>query len=122
MLISIVQPTEKTSFLVFKHQKYTTVQVEQIAFFYIRNDSTSIMCFDGQEFALNQALDQIGNTVSQKQFFRVNRQYLVNFKAIKEVEHYFLRKLYIKLLIETPDKLLINKEKSAHFLSWMENR
>lgn len=122
MLINIVQPTEKTSFLVFKHQKYTTVQIEQIAFFYIRNDSTSIMCFDGQEFALSQALDQIAASVSSKQFFRVNRQYLVNFKAIKEVEHYFLRKLYVKLLIETPDKLLINKEKSQLFLAWMENR
>ena len=122
MLINIVQPTEKTSFLVFKHQKYTTVQIEQIAFFYIRNDSTSIMCFDGQEFALSQALDQIATSVSSKQFFRVNRQYLVNFKAIKEVEHYFLRKLYVKLLIETPDKLLINKEKSQLFLAWMENR
>lgn len=122
MLINIVKPAEKTSFLVFKHQKYTTVQIEQIAFFYIRNDSTSIMCFDGQEFALNQALDQIAASVSARQFFRVNRQYLVNFKAIKEVEHYFLRKLYVKLLIETPDKLLINKEKSQLFLAWMENR
>ncbi|WP_421940038.1 LytR/AlgR family response regulator transcription factor [Pedobacter sp.] len=113
---------EKTSFLVFKNQKYTTVQVDQIAFFYIRNDATSIMCFDKQEFALSQSLDQVSSLVSSKQFFRVNRQYLVNFKAIKEIEHYFLRKLYVKLVIETPDKLLINKEKSSSFLSWMENR
>ena len=122
LLIQMVQPAEKSSFLVFKHQKYTTVQVAQIAYFYIRNESTSIVCFDGQEFSLNQSLDQVAGVVSQKQFFRVNRQYLVNFSAIKEIEHYFLRKLYVKLLIETPDKLLINKEKSPSFLSWMENR
>ncbi|ETZ24120.1 LytTR family DNA-binding domain-containing protein [Pedobacter sp. V48] len=122
LLIQMVQPAEKTSFLVFKHQKYTTVQVAQIAYFYIRNESTSIMCFDGQEFPLSQSLDQVAGSVSQKQFFRVNRQYLVNFSAIKEIEHYFLRKLYVKLVLETPDKLLINKEKSTSFLSWMENR
>jgi two-component system response regulator LytT len=80
------------------------------------------MCFDGQEYALNQSLDTIASSVSTKQFFRVNRQYLVNFKAIKEVEHYFLRKLYVKLVIETPEKLLINKEKSHSFLNWMEER
>jgi len=34
------------------------------------------MCFDKQEFALSQALDQITALVSPKQFFRVNRQYL----------------------------------------------
>lgn len=122
LLIRIAQPSDKTSFLVFKHQKYTTVQTAQIAYFYIRNESTMIMCFDGQEFSLNQSLDQVAGSVSQKQFFRVNRQYLVNFSAIKEIEHYFMRKLYVKLVLETPDQLLINKEKSPSFLAWMENR
>jgi two-component system response regulator LytT len=122
LLSKLGSPAGKTSFLVFKNQKYTTVHTDNIAFFYIRNDTTSIMCFDRQEYAISQSLDQITNAVSSKQFFRVNRQYLVNFKAIKEVEHYFLRKLYVKLVIETPEKLLINKEKSTAFLSWMEDR
>jgi len=122
LLSKLSSPAGKTSFLVFKNQKYTTVHTDNIAFFYIRNDSTSMMCFDKQEYAINQSLDQITNSVSPKQFFRVNRQYLVNFKAIKEVEHYFLRKLYVKLVVETSDKLLINKEKSSTFLSWMEDR
>lgn len=115
-------PLGKESFLVFKNQKYTTVATENIAFFYIRNETTTIMCFDKQEFSLSQPLDQITAQVSSKQFFRVNRQYLVNFKAIKEIEHYFLRKLFVKLVIETPEKLLINKEKTSNFLAWMEER
>jgi len=122
LLFKLQSPSGKNSFLVFKNQKYTTVQTENIAFFYIHNDITSLVSFDKQEFTLNQSLDQITSLVSSKQFFRVNRQYLVNFKAIKEVEHYFLRKLYVKLVIETPEKLLINKEKSHLFLSWMEDR
>lgn len=112
----------KTSFLVFKNQKYTTVPVESIAYFFIRNDYTAIECFDKEQFIISQSLDQIAASVSPKQFFRVNRQYLVNFKAIKEVEPYFLRKLYVKLVVETPEKLLVNKEKSHNFLKWMEER
>lgn len=122
LLSKLGSPAGKTTFLVFKNQKYATIQTDDIAFFHIRNDSTSIMCFDQQEFAINQSLDQVAGSVSAKQFFRVNRQFLVNFKAIKEVEHYFLRKLYVKLVIPTPDKLLINKEKSHSFLTWMEER
>jgi DNA-binding LytR/AlgR family response regulator len=122
-LLSKLNPSVgKTSFLVFKNQKYTTVHTDNIACFYIRNDGTSMMCFDKQEYTLNQSLDNITSAVSSKQFFRLNRQYLINFKAIKEVEHYFLRKLYVKLVVETPDKLLVNKEKSTAFLSWMEDR
>ena len=122
LLVKLGSPTSKTSFLVFKNQKYATIQIDDIAYFYIRNDSTSIMCFDKREYAITRSLDQVASSISAKQFFRVNRQFLVNFKAIKEVEHYFLRKLYVKLIIETPEKLLINKEKSHSFLAWMEER
>ena len=115
-------PTGKSSFLIFKDQKYKTVPVESIAFFFIRHDITWIMCFDKQQYSLNQSLDQITASVSPRQFFRVNRQYLINFDAIKEVEPYFLRKLHVRLTLETPDKLLINKEKSPSFLNWMEDR
>jgi two-component system response regulator LytT len=122
LLSKLSAPAGKTSFLVFMNQKYRTVNIEDIAFFYVRHDATWIMCFDKQQFTISQSLDQITNTVSPKQFFRLNRQYLVNFKAIREVEPYFLRKLYVRLTIETPDKLLVNKEKSHSFLSWMEDR
>ena len=122
LLSQITHATGKTSFLVFKNQKYTTIQTADVAFFYISNEMTFAMCFNGQQFPLTQTLTQITDLVSSKQFFRVNRQYLLNFKAIKEVEHYFMRKLYISLVIESPDKLFINKEKAHSFFAWMEDR
>ncbi|RFM28718.1 LytR/AlgR family response regulator transcription factor [Deminuibacter soli] len=112
----------KKSFLVFKNQKYTTVQTDNIAFFYIRNNAVSMMCFDKQVYTLSYSLDQITGAVSPQQFFRINRQYIVNFNAIKEVELYYMRKLCVKLIVEAPDQLLINKEKTTGFLAWMENR
>ena len=116
------QPTSKSNFLVFKNQKYTTVPIENIAYFYIHNEITHLMTFDKEQFQLTQSLGQVAEQVSEKQFFRVNRQYLVNFKAIKEMEHYFQRKILVKLTIETPEKLLINKEKTHSFFSWLEDR
>ncbi|WP_160137616.1 LytR/AlgR family response regulator transcription factor [Chryseobacterium sp. c4a] len=122
LLQRINQPQGKTSFLVFKNQKYTTVPTEDIAYFYIHNEITHLVTFSKEQFPLTQPLGQIAEQVSDKQFFRVNRQYLVNFKAIKEMEHYFQRKILVKLIIETPEKLLINKEKTHSFFTWLENR
>jgi two-component system response regulator LytT len=122
-LLKKLGPDEgKKSFLVFKNNKYTTVQTDQIAFIYIRNDSSTIMTFQQQEYTLTQSLDQIQSMLSSKQFFRLNRQYLINFSAVKEVEHYFDRKLFVTLTIPSPDKLLIGKEKTSNFLNWLENR
>jgi len=112
----------KKSFLVFKHHKYITVPIENISFFYVKYESTFIVCSDRQEYSVNLSLDQVQHAVSDEDFFRINRQYLVNFHAVKEAEHTFARKLLVKLTVETQDKLLIAKEKVTSFLHWLENR
>jgi DNA-binding LytR/AlgR family response regulator len=112
----------KKSFLVYKHNKYLTIPTETIAYFHIKFDSPVIVCFDRQEYSVNHSLEQIQQRLSELQFFRLNRQYLVNFKAIKEVEHYFARKLLVKLVIPAAEKLLVSKEKATSFLRWLENR
>lgn len=124
LIQKINQPasTGKSNFLVFKNQKYTTIPTEDIAYFYIHNEITHLVTFGKEQFSLSQPLGQVAEQVSDKQFFRVNRQYLVNFKAIKEMEHYFQRKILVKLTIETPEKLLINKEKTHSFFTWLEDR
>jgi two-component system, LytTR family, response regulator LytT len=112
----------KKSFLVFKSNKYTTIQTDQVAFIYIRNELSTLVTFQGQEYTVDQSLDQLQASLSAKQFYRLNRQYLVNFSAVKEVEHYFARKLFVKLVVPTAEKLLIGKEKTSGFLAWLENR
>jgi two-component system response regulator LytT len=60
--------------------------------------------------------------VAQKQFFRLNRQYLINFHAVKEVEYYFARKLLVNLNVVVADKMLVPREKVNIFLEWLEDR
>jgi len=112
----------KSSFLVFKNNKYLTIQTESIAFFFIKNETPTIMSFDKGEYQISQSLDEVHKLLSPSQFFRLNRQYLVNFSAIKEAEHYFSRKLIVKLTVPTEEKLLVGKDKVTSFLSWLENR
>lgn len=114
--------TGKSSFLVFKHNKYFIVPTENIAFFYVKHETSTMVCFDRQEYFLNFSLENIQTLLSVRQFFRLNRQYLVSFNAVKEVEHYFARKLLVNLVIPTPDKLVVSKEKLSGFLYWLDNR
>ncbi|WP_313155683.1 LytR/AlgR family response regulator transcription factor [Sphingobacterium multivorum] len=116
------QERKKTSFLVFKNNKYLTVKTDDIAYIYINYTSPSLVTFKGEQYDMNQSLDHLGGILSDKQFFRLNRQYLINFSAVKEVEHYFGRKLFVKLTVPTEEKLLIGKDKTAMFLNWLEDR
>jgi two-component system, LytTR family, response regulator LytT len=112
----------KKSFLVFKNNKYINVLTENIALFYIKYEASVIMCFDKQEYLVDHSLEQIQNSLSEKQFFRLNRQYLINFNAVKEVEHYLARKMLVNLVVPTKEKLLVSKEKVTSFLRWLDNR
>lgn len=112
----------KTSFLVFKHNKYFTVPTQSIAFFYVRYETTIMVCFDQQEYFVNYSLENIQNLMIDKQFFRLNRQYLISFQAVKEVERYFARKLLVNLVVPAREQLLVSKEKLSSFLHWLDNR
>lgn len=115
-------PKYKSSFLVFKAGKYTSIQTKDIAFFYIKNNLPTIMGYDKKEYIINYSLDDVHKMVSPLKFFRISRQYIVSFSSVKEVEHYFSRKLILKLLLPIEEKLLISKDKATAFLNWLENR
>jgi two-component system, LytTR family, response regulator LytT len=122
LLMNLAAQAGKKSFLVFKNNKYINVLTENIALFYIKYESSMIMCFDKQEYFVNYSLEQIQKLLPEKQFYRLNRQYLINFNAVKEVEHYFARKLLVNPVIPIKDKLLVSKEKVNEFLRWLDNR
>ena len=122
-LQGILSPaTGKTSFLVFKHNKYFIVPTETIAFFYVSHETTSMVCFNLQEYFVNYSLENIQNLMIDKQFFRLNRQYLVSFRAVKEVERCFARKLKVNLIVPAKEQLLVSKERLSSFLHWLDNR
>ena len=122
LITRLMTPTGKKSFLVFKNNKYVNVLTENIAFFYIKYESPMIMCFDSREYFVNYSLEQIQNLLPEKQFYRLNRQYLINFNAVREVEYYFARKMLVNAVIPTRDKLIVSKEKVSEFLQWLDNR
>lgn len=112
----------KKSFLVLKRNKYITVPTENIFLFYVKYESTIIVSFDKKEYPVNYSLEQIQHLLSERQFFRLNRQYLINFSAIKEVERYFSRKLLVIPVVAFTSQLVVSREKASSFLNWLENR
>ncbi len=86
---------EEKHVLVHHKDKIVPVAVDAIAMFYIENEVTKICCFNQSVYSVSQNLDDIEFRYTSK-FFRANRQYLINKKAIKETENicccYTLRK------------------------------
>jgi two-component system, LytTR family, response regulator LytT len=114
------KPTYQTNFLIRFREKIYPVAVADIAFIYLENETAYLYNFKGEKHPIFKTLDEIENTVSPDQFYRINRQMLINRKAIKEIETYFNQRVVVHLTVPTPEKALVPRLKVTPFLSWIE--
>ncbi len=109
---------KQNTILVFYKDKILPVKMEDIAMFYLQNEIAHLLTFNKQQYFINENLEDL-EKISSPEFYRVNRQYLVNKKAIKDISKYFGRKLLVNLNIPFNEKITVSKEKSNHFLTWL---
>jgi two-component system, LytTR family, response regulator LytT len=119
-LLNALSKPAKHTFVVNQKDKIIPIGIQEIAFFYIENEVTFLFTFDARRFILNYTMDELEEKVDPKQFFRANRQYLVNRKSITEAQQYFARKLLIKTNPAAKEPLIVSKSKSPDFVQWLE--
>jgi two-component system, LytTR family, response regulator LytT len=110
----------QTSFLIRFREKIYPVLVSDIAFVCLENETVYLYNFKGEKHPVFKSLDEIENAVSPDQFYRINRQMLINRKAIREIEPYFNQRIVVHLTVPTPEVALVPRLKVTPFLSWVE--
>lgn len=108
-----------TSLLVHQKDKIIPIQIENVALFYTQNEICKLINFDGKTFSINEPLEKI-EKISGPSFFRANRQFLVNRKAVVELVQHFSRKHILKLSVNFEEQIIISKEKTPSLLKWLE--
>jgi two-component system, LytTR family, response regulator LytT len=106
------------SVLVYHKDKILPVKTEDIALFYIENEITYLITFGQKNFTISKSLEEL-EEITGNVFYRANRQYLVNRKAVKEASQYFARKLSINLSIPFNETITVSKVKVPDFLNWL---
>jgi DNA-binding LytR/AlgR family response regulator len=106
------------SLLVHHADKILPVQLESIALFYLKNEVTHLLTFDGKVYCPNKSLDELEKMTGDT-FYRINRQYLVAHKAVTGASNYLSRKLSVNLSVPFAEVITVSKEKSSSFLKWL---
>lgn len=111
---------KSNSIIVYHGDKILPIKINQIALFYIEDDYVFALTFDSKKHILTQNLEELENLCGNE-FFRANRQYLINRKAIKDASKYFNRKIIINLIVNYSEQILVGKLKTSLFLQWLAN-
>ncbi len=112
--------TYNSSFLVRSRDKMVPILVADIAVISFENEVPFLYTFQNEKYPIFKTMDEIEASLDPGAFFRINRQMIVNRKAIMEIEPYFNRKVTLTLTNKTTEKPIVSRLKVTPFLAWVE--
>lgn len=118
------QPRESTEplrrVLVRLGQSLRLIEISDVAYFFTRDKMTFLVArSSGKRFPVDQPLDKLELQLNSKMFFRINRQFIVNIHAIREMHPYSKSRLKIDLDPPTDMETIVSTERSAPFKQWL---
>jgi len=107
------------SFLVHFRDRLLPLSTDEISWFCTAEETSFAVTTDNKKHIVEGTLEQLQEQLDPQFFFRVNRQFIIHRKAIREISFYFNGRLLLKTIPESTDKMLISKARVPEFKSWM---
>ncbi|MCD4695595.1 MAG: LytTR family DNA-binding domain-containing protein [Bacteroidales bacterium] len=119
-VLGLYRPSYKNRLVVRLGDKIQHVETKDIACFYSEDKVSFLITAQGKRYIINYSLEQIEGFIDPAIFYRLNRQYIANIKAIASIDKYFNSRLKIGLNPEVEDDILVSRTKVSDFLNWLE--
>ncbi|MEC5143904.1 LytTR family DNA-binding domain-containing protein [Chitinophaga sp. 212800010-3] len=97
------------------------VKAKDIAWLQFAKGTTWATTVSNQRVPLDYSLDQIEKLLDKHQFFRINRQFIIQIDAIKKITTYYNSRLILQLTPDVDTDVIISRERVTEFKSWLEN-
>lgn len=110
----------KKRFIIRYGKHITTVNVEDIAYFFSTHKATCLRTFSGQTYTIDSNLDTLEPLLNPMLFFRINRQYLTHIQGIEEMVTYSKGRVCLKLQHIDGKEIVVSSEKSSKFKFWLD--
>ena len=113
--------SHKRRFLVKKNEQLIPVTDEEIAYFRTEHELVYLTTRANKKYVVDYTLEQLENLLNPTQFFRINRQFILNMSTIQQIHTYFSNRLKLQLHPAPNDDVLVSKGKVKGFKEWLEN-
>lgn len=109
------------SFLTQVRDKTLVRYVKDIALYHIEFETVYMYTFSGEKLPLFKNLEYVESVCNPAQFFRINRQTILNRDVVTAIEPYFNRKAIVQTKLNLTEKLIVSRLKVTAFKNWLEN-
>ncbi|MDO8366065.1 MAG: LytTR family DNA-binding domain-containing protein [Saprospiraceae bacterium] len=100
---------------------FRLVDMSDAAYFYTKDKITFLVTRStAKRFPVDYPLDKLENLLDPAVFFRINRQFIINVAAIKEMHPYSKSRVKVDLEPPTTDlETIVSTERSSEFKKWL---
>jgi two-component system LytT family response regulator len=109
----------KRTFLVGFQDRLIPLRTEDIVCFFTAQSEVFVLHDSGKTYRITESLEQIENKLEPQEFYRANRQFIVNKTFIIDIRHYFNGRLKVKMKKDTKEDIIISKAKATEFKQWL---
>lgn len=116
-----LQSNTKERFLVKIGEHYQSIETSKINCFYIKERCNFMHTYHGRNYPIDYSLDKIEQLIDPRLFFRINRNFIINISAIRDIIAYSSSRLKVILKgwSETDD-IIVSRERVGIFKEWMD--
>lgn len=114
------QPVYRERFMVTVGDKLKSISVTDIAYFFSTAGITFVVMNSLNQYSIDFSLDNLKDMLNPKDFFRVNRQFLIGLKSIEKVVVYPKSRLKLVLTPPTSSDLFVSIDKTPEFKQWLD--
>jgi DNA-binding LytR/AlgR family response regulator len=113
----------RSNFLIpAKGDKLIPLNTDKVMYFYIDSGIVKAVTDEGRSYTMDKTLDDLSEVLDPHLFFRVNRQFIISHKSIKDMDLWFNQRLSLNLNVSVPEKIIISKAKIQEFKLWFTDR
>ena len=118
--ISLTEAKYKSRFLVKQGDKMLAIRTEDVVCFQSKHSVVHIITKHDQTYLSDFTLDELNSQLDPQNFFRANRQFIVNAGYISMVHKHFKGKLLVEMNGFKAEQILVSSEKATSFKNWLD--
>ncbi len=104
-----------------KGDEYIVFRTTDIAYIYLENKSCYVVDLEtGNKSKVSGTLRDIYETLDHGEFYRVNKNYIVNIRSIISLKSCDINKVELILNPQPVEKIFISQLRISHFKDWIE--
>ena len=110
----------KNRFMVKIGDHIRSVTTDQIALFFAEGRNAYIVNTEGRKLIIDFKMEELEEILDPRQFFRLNRTFIISINAIKDVLVYSNSRLKVIPTVELDKEMIVSREKVQVFKSWFD--